>query len=82
MRTLRVVLAAGAVTAVLLPGGSAQAQDVCVTITVTTFATAPITTGPTCMTSPFVTTYTERTLGVSPWVDVTIELMAPDVSTL
>ena len=80
MRTLRVGLAAGAVAAVLLPGGSVSAQDICVRVTVTTPLTGTHTTGYTCTATPVSTWYRDVVAGGAGF-EVVIEVITPAVGS-
>jgi hypothetical protein len=61
--------------------GQARAEDVCLRITVTDFLTGTHTTGYTCAASPWMVDYYEYSTGLLPWIDVSIEVISPRLSS-
>lgn len=64
-------------TAVLAAPGAARADEVCMWITVTTFAAGPHTVTPPCVEVPLSLTYDEKYVRFPPWFEVTVGFTPP-----
>jgi len=77
---VRRVAAGLAVAAALAAPGTARADELCVRVTVTDFATGAHVLMPPCVEVPLSLTYQERYVRFLPWIEVRVEFTPPSDS--